>query len=72
MKIKKNRMIVCDTMDKLIETKYGITCGCGNPSLKMVLHMDRRDSYMYQYSCCCGNSISIERKRSKKDAMYWD
>ena len=36
MKISKERMTVEDTMNRLIETKDGITCGCGNPRLKMV------------------------------------
>ena len=65
MKIVKGRMIVCDTEDNLIETEQGITCGCGNPSLKMVCHIDGKDFYGYQYSCSCGNSISMECKRYK-------
>lgn len=72
MKIEKDRMTVCDTKDNLIETEKGITCGCGNPSLKMVCHIDGVDFYGYQYSCSCGNSISMECKRSKVDSMYWN
>ena len=72
MKIEKENMTVEDTMDRLIETKDGITCGCGNPSLKMVCHMDGKDFYGYQYSCSCGNSISMECKRDKEDLMYWE
>lgn len=71
MKIEKDRMTVCDTKDNLIETEEGITCGCGNPSLKMVCHIDGVDFYGYQYSCACGNSISMECKRDKEDLMLW-
>lgn len=63
MKIEKGNMIIEDTMDRLIETKDGITCGCGKPSLKMVFHIDGTNFYSYQYSCDCGNSISMECKR---------
>jgi len=64
MKIVKERMTVEDTMNRLIETKDGITCGCGNPSLKMVCHIDGTDFYSYSYSCDCGNSIVMNCKRS--------
>lgn len=71
MEIKKDRMTVIDTKDNLIETEDGITCGCGNPSLRMVCHMDGKDFYSYQYNCSCGNSILMECKRDKEDLMYW-
>jgi hypothetical protein len=71
MKIEKDRMTVCDTNDNLVETEEGITCGCGNPKLKIVFHIDGIDFYGYQYSCICGNSITMECKRSEEDSMYW-
>ena len=71
MKIEKGNMIIEDTMDRLVETKDGITCGCGNPNLKMVFHMDGKDFYGYQYSCDCGNSIVMNCKRSEEDLMRY-
>lgn len=71
MEIKKGRMTVIDSKDNLIETEEGINCGCGNPSLKMICHIDGKDFYSYQYSCSCGNHISIKCKRNKEDLMYW-
>lgn len=71
MQISKERMTVCDTNDNLVETEEGITCGCENPRLKMVCYIDGTDFYGYQYSCACGNSISMKCKRSDEDAMYW-
>lgn len=64
MEIKKDRMTVTDTYNNLIETENGITCGCGNPSLKMVCHIDGTNFYSYQYRCACGNSILMECERS--------
>ena len=58
-------MTVSDTKDNLIETKDGITCGCGNPKLKMTCHIDGVDFYSYQYNCKCGNSIAVNYKRKK-------
>lgn len=72
MKIQKDSMTVSDTMDKLIETKEGITCGCENPSLKIVCHIDGSDFYGYQYVCTCGNSISVKHKRNEENYLYWD
>ena len=70
MEIKKDRMTVTDTKDNLIETEEGITCGCGNQSLRMVSHIDGKDFYAYQYKCSCGNSILMECKRDEEDLMY--
>ena len=50
MKIEKGNMIIEDTMDRLVETKDGITCGCGKPKLKIVCHTDGKDFYGYSYS----------------------
>ena len=63
MTIEKEDMTVSDTKDNLIETKDGITCGCGNPSLTMTCHIDGVDFYSYQYNCQCGNSITVNYKR---------
>ena len=71
MKIEKGNMIIEDTMDRLIETKDGITCGCKKPSLKMVYHIDGTDFYSYSYSCDCGNSIVVNCKRSEEDLMRY-
>ncbi len=71
MKIEKENMTFEDTMDMLIETKDGITCGCKNPSLKMVCYIDGRDFYSYSYSCDCGNSIVMNCKRDKGDLMRY-
>lgn len=65
MEIKKGDMTVSDINDNLIETKDGITCGCSNPSLSMTCHIDGVDFYSYQYSCQCGNSITVNYKRKK-------
>lgn len=72
MEIKKDRMTIKDTKDNLIETKDGITCGCGNPSLRMVCHVDGKDFYGYQYRCACGNSISMECKRDKESLLFFE
>ena len=66
MTIEKGDMKVSDTNDNLIETKDGITCGCGNPKLKMSCHIDVVDFYSYQYQCQCGNSISVSYKRKEQ------
>ena len=63
MTIEKEDMKVSDTNDNLIETKDGITCGCGNPKLKMSCHIDVVDFYSYQYQCQCGNCITVNYKR---------
>ena len=65
MIIEKGNMKVSDTKDNLIETKDGITCGCGNPSLTMACHIDGVDFYSYQYNCKCGNSIAVNCKRKE-------
>ena len=63
MTIEKGDMTVSDTKDNLIETKDGITCGCGNPKLTMTCHIDGVDFYSYQYQCQCGNCIKVRYKR---------
>ena len=65
MTIEKGDMKVSDTKDNLIETKDGITCDCGNPSLAMTCHIDGVDFYSYQYQCQCRNSITAKYKRKK-------
>ena len=65
MTIEKGNMTVSDTKDNLIEAKYGITCGCGNPSLTTDCHIDGVDFYSYQYQCQCGNCISVSYKRKE-------
>ena len=65
MTIEKGDMKVSDINNNLIETKDGITCGCGNPRLKMTYHIDVVDFYSYQYQCQCGNCITAKYKRKK-------
>ena len=72
MEIKKENMTIVDSHNNLIETEKGITCGCGNPRLKMVCHIDGRDFFGYQYNCSCGNSITVNHKRSEDDLMMYD
>lgn len=60
-------MTASDTKDNLIETKDGIICGCGNPSLTMTCHIDGVDSY--QYNCQCGNGIAVKYKRKKGEIV---
>ena len=59
MKIEKERMVIEDTMDRLMESEKGITCGCENPSLRMELHIDGKEMYTTQYACACGNRIIV-------------
>lgn len=70
MTIEKGDMTVSDTKDNLIETKDGITCGCGNPRLRITCHIDGVDFYGYQYQCECGNCIEVSYKRSKDECFY--
>lgn len=63
MKIEKNGMIVEDTMDKIIETQDGITCGCKNPQLRGISFIDGEDFYSNTYECICGNAINVRGKR---------
>ena len=70
MTIEKGDMTVSDTNDNLIETKDGITCGCGNPKLTMACHIDGVDFYSYQYNCKCGNCVEVSYKRSKDECFY--
>ena len=65
MRIEKGDMTVSDTKDNLVETKDGITCGCGNPRLRITCHIDGVDFYGYQYQCECGNSITMKCKREE-------
>lgn len=67
--IEKENMKVSDTKDLLVETKDGITCGCGNPKLTMTCHIDGVDFYSYQYNCQCGNSIAVKRIRMKGEYL---
>ena len=67
--IEKGDMKVSDINNNLIETKDGITCGCGNPSLTMTCHIDGVDFYSYQYQCKCGNSIAVKRIRMKGEYL---
>lgn len=70
MKIERNRAVIEDTMDKLIEVEDGVTCGCEKPSLKMTMHIDGVDFYSYGYVCeNCGNQISMNVKRCQADMM---
>lgn len=65
----ENGAVIEDTKDNLIKTENEeVTCGCGNPSLKIMSHIDGIDFYAYNYVCQCGNSISITEKR--KEVTY--
>ena len=72
MRIEKENMTIEDTNDNLKEMEKGITCGCENPSLRMVCHIDGKDFFGYQYKCSCGNLIAVNHKRSKDDLMMMD
>ena len=72
MIIKKDRMTVEDTMDKLVETEQGITCGCENPMLKMTMHMDFTDSYQNNFVCDCGNQIVVVVERDEESKDMWN
>jgi hypothetical protein len=67
MRIEKERMVVEDTMDKLVEIEQGITCGCEKPSLTMTMHLDGTDFYQSNYVCQCGNQISLVVERNPED-----
>lgn len=71
MRIEKGRITIEDSMDKLVETEHGVACGCKNPSLKMVCHMDLKDAYSTSYSCSCGNSITVTKPRTEESMMLW-
>lgn len=64
-------MTVEDTMDKLIETAVGITCGCEEPSLRMTMHLDGTDYYQSNYACQCGNQIVMVVERDEASKMLW-
>lgn len=71
MIIEKENMKIEDTHNKLVETEKGVTCGCENPDLKMIYHIDAKDFYGYDYKCSCGNAISVTHKRAKEDMMMY-
>ena len=71
MRIEKGRMTIEDSMDKLVETKEGITCGCENPIFKITMHMDGKGFYSTQYDCACGNHIVVHAKRTDEEMMRW-
>ena len=71
MKVEKVRMIVEDTMDKLVELEQGITCGCDNPRLKMTMHLDWKDCYQSNYICECGNQICVVVERDEESKKLW-
>ena len=72
MIIKKDRMTVEDTMDKIVEVEHGITCGCENPQLRMTMHMDLTDSYQTNYVCDCGNQIVVVVERDEEIKSMWE
>lgn len=72
MIIKKDRMTVEDTMDKLIEKEEGITCGCENPNLRMTMHLDMTDSYQNNFVCDCGNQIAVVVERDEESKAMWN
>lgn len=73
MRIEKGRAVIEDTMDNLIETKDGITCGCRIPSLKMTMHIDGVDFYFYGYVCMnCGNRIAMKVGRNDSERSNQD
>ena len=72
MIIQKERITIEDTMDKLVEKEVGITCGCENPNLKMVMHLDMTDCYQNNYVCDCGNQICCVIQRDEEDKAYWE
>ena len=65
-------MVIEDTMDKLVETEEGFTCGCGNASFRMTMHLDGMDFYQYNYVCDCGNKITVFGKRKEFDNFWLD
>lgn len=72
MKIEKGRMTVEDIMDKLVETKEGITCGCEKPQLRKTMHMDMTDCFQTNYVCDCGNQIVVVTERDPISREYWN
>lgn len=69
MEIKRNNSVVVDEMDRLIEDKQGVRCGCKDPCLRITCHMDGTDFYQSVYKCECGNVITVTTKREK--GGYW-
>lgn len=63
--IKEGKSVISDSMDKLHRTKDGITC-CGG-LMKMIMHIDGKDFYEFQYQCECGNLISVCTEREEED-----
>lgn len=69
MKIEKGNMTVEDTMDRIIETEAGVSCGCKKPQTQMVGHKSGIGFSAYVYKCICGNVIVANYKRDKDDMM---
>lgn len=67
LRIEKGNAVFEDTENRLAESKNGITCGCENPQLQMVSHIDGVDFYAYQYKCNCGNCITVTKKREETE-----
>ena len=72
MVVFKGEAVIADTNNCLIENENGVTCGCGDPVLKLVMHLDSTDSYNSRYACKCGNSIEIAVKRSETEQEMWE
>lgn len=68
MKIERGKTIIEDTKDSIVEVDGRMTCGCGNPSLRMQSHIDGVDFYTYTYQCeNCGNIIYVEAERDQEN-----
>ncbi|MCM0757430.1 hypothetical protein M7775_02465 [Sporomusa sphaeroides DSM 2875] len=81
-------MQAMDTTGKAIHkrgrsTYYGIVvvdgdlaceqCKTRKPACTTVMHADSTKSYTWVYKCdTCGNYITMETQRSKKDRQYWE
>ena len=72
MKIEKGRIVVEDTMDKLVEKEEGITCGCENPQLRMTMHFDMTECYQNNFVCDCGNQICCVIQRDEESKSMWE
>ena len=59
MQIKKDKMTVTDTFNRLVDTERGITCGCMSPKLIKFSHINATSYYHTQYKCDCGNTIEM-------------
>ena len=72
MRIEKGRMVVEDTMDKLVEKEEGITCGCEVPQIRMTMHLDMTDCYQNNFVCQCGNQIVVVVERDEESKSMWE